>query len=110
MSQTNVTTILFVSFCSLAVTDAHAQPAAASIAVGCDDALKAAFHPDANTQVLLVHNFKQGEVLQLPGSPADGGRGGRGAGPARAATDVCVVKLLVGPGNPGPANAPSTSA
>jgi len=39
-----------------------------------------------------------------------GGRGGRLGAPATATNDVCVVKLLVGPGHPGPADAPSTSA
>src|SRR6476660_8650557 len=66
----------------------------------CDDSLKNDFHPDSLTSVLLVKAFKQGDALTL-GTP----------GPTTpiAAADVCMVKLLVGPGNPGPAGAPSTS-
>src|SRR3954470_19823614 len=66
----------------------------------CDDTLKNDFRPDSLTSVLLVKSFKQGDALTL-GTP----------GPTTpvADNDVCVVKLLVGPGNPGPAGAPSTS-
>jgi feruloyl esterase len=66
----------------------------------CDDTLKNDFRPDSLTTVLLVKAFKKGEALTLstatPATPL-------------AANDACVVKLLVGPGNPGPAGAPSTS-
>ena len=66
----------------------------------CDDTLKDDFRTDSLTTVLLVKEFKQGQDLTLttpgPTTPI-------------AANDVCVVKLLVGPGNPGPAGAPSTS-
>ena len=70
----------------------------------CDDTLKNDFQPDSLTSVLLVRAFKKGDVLALtppPPPPAPQ--------PPVAANDVCVVKLLVGPGNPGPAGAPSTS-
>jgi hypothetical protein len=78
--------------------DAHArQPLA------CDDTLKDAFKPDAQTSVLLVKAFSKGDVLALSGTPAT-------PPPPVAANDVCVVKLLVGPGSPGPAGLPSTSA
>jgi feruloyl esterase len=96
---------------------------------GCDSSIQTSFRPDANTSVRLVKAFKKGEVLTLgapgataapgrgqgAGAPAGGGRGGgRGgatpASPPVAANDVCVVKLLVGPGHPGPADAPSTSS
>lgn len=69
----------------------------------CDDSLKTAFRPDANTTVTLVKFFKQGEALALSGTPAS-------PAPPAAASDVCLVKLNVGPGNPGPADAPSTAA
>jgi hypothetical protein len=66
----------------------------------CDESLKDEFRPDSLTSVLLVKAFKAGDPLTLgtpnPNTPI-------------AAKDVCVVKLLVGPGNPGPAGAPSTS-
>ena len=66
----------------------------------CDDTMKAEFHPDSLTSVLLVKAFKKGDALTL-GTPT--------STTPIAANDVCVVKLLVGPGNPGPAGAPSTS-
>ncbi len=69
----------------------------------CDDTLKDEFKPDSLTTVLLVKAFKKGESLALSGTPP-------APPPLVAANDVCVVKLLVGPGNPGPAGAPSTSA
>jgi tannase/feruloyl esterase len=66
----------------------------------CDDSLKNDFQLDSLTTVLLVKAFKKGDALTLttptPTTPV-------------AANDVCMVKLLVGPGNPGPAGAPSTS-
>src|SRR5882762_6999458 len=66
----------------------------------CDDTLKNDFHPDSLTTVLLVKEFKKGDALTLttPTSTTP-----------IAANDVCAVKLLVGPGNPGAAGAPSTS-
>jgi len=66
----------------------------------CDDSLKNDFHPDSLTTVLLVKAFKKNDPLTL-GTPT--------SSTPTAANDVCVVKLLVGPGNPGPAGAPSTS-
>src|SRR6267143_1787567 len=66
----------------------------------CDDTLKNDFQPDSLTTVLLVKAFNKGEALTLstptPATPVAG-------------NDVCVVKLLVGPGSSGPAAAPSTS-
>jgi tannase/feruloyl esterase len=66
----------------------------------CDDTLKDDFRPDSLTTVLLVKAFNKGEALTLS-TPTS-------TTPV-AGNDVCVVKLLVGPGNPGPAGAPSTS-
>jgi len=77
-------------------------PAPAPTALTCDDSMKAAFKPDANTTVLLVKSFKKGDPLLLTGTAT-------GSTPI-AANDLCFVKLQVGPGNPGPASAPSTSA
>lgn len=56
---------------------------------------------DAQTRVVGVHAFKAGEAVRLANSPAPH---------TTAPVDVCLVKLVVGPGNPGPAEAPSTSA
>jgi hypothetical protein len=71
--------------------------------LSCDDSMKSAFKPDANTTVVLVKAFKAGDPLALAATPP-------APPPPTAVNDVCVVKLLVGPGNPGPAGAPSTSA
>lgn len=68
----------------------------------CYERVQSAYSPDAATTVLLVKQFRKGDPLVLADLPDD-------ATP-RAAADTCVVKLLVGPGNPGPAGAPSTSA
>lgn len=75
------------------------QQAAQSTLV-CDDSMKAAFAPDTNTKVTLVKSFKKGDPLLLTGTAS--------STTPTASNDVCVVKLNVGPGNPGPASAPST--
>jgi hypothetical protein len=77
-------------------------PPPAPTALTCDDTMKTAFVPDANTTVLLVKAFKKGDSIALSGTPAT-------PTPPVAANDLCFVKLNVGPGNPGPASAPSTS-
>lgn len=71
--------------------------------LACDSSITANFKPDANTSVLLVKAFKAGDSIALSNtltSPT----------PPVAGANVCLVKLLVGPGNPGPASAASTSA
>jgi hypothetical protein len=89
-------TLLLVLIASLAPAGVATAATAA-----CDTSLQAAFPPAAQTRVLLTRAFAAGEPLTL-GTP----------GPATPAAeaDVCMVKLLVGPGAPGPAGAPSTSA
>ena len=80
-------------------------PAAAPkpMALTCDDSMKAAFRRDENTRIVLVKAFKRGDPITLTGSSA--------SPPAPAAMiDLCLVKVVVGPGNPGSAGAPSTSA
>lgn len=67
----------------------------------CDDSMKSNFKPDSLTTVLLVRSFKTGDPLLLSGNAT--------ASTPVATSDVCVVKLLVGPGNAGPSDAPSTS-
>ena len=71
--------------------------------LACDDTMKDEFKPDSQTTVLLVKAFNKGDALALSGTPST-------PAPPLAANDVCVVKLLVGPGNSGPAGLPSTSA
>lgn len=95
---------------ALAVQGASAQTAtgAAGAATGlsCDESLKAAFHPDAQTRVIQVKQVRKGdpypnktmEQIVYPNQPAVYG------------ADLCLVKLLIGPGIAGPEGAPSTSA
>ena len=93
---------------------ANKQPISAA-ALACDDGLRTAMSGNADTKVVLVKQFRRGEPLLLTGAPnaSTPSAGVEGAPTATAPTagiDLCMVKLLVGPGNPGPAGAPSTSA
>jgi len=69
--------------------------------LACDDSIKTQWINDQFTTVLLVREFKKGDPLLLTGAPTPQ--------TPTAAGDMCVVKVLVGPGNAGPASAPSTS-
>ena len=75
---------------------------ASAAPLACDDSMKTAFVPDAQTRVTLVKAFKKGDPLLLAGAAT--------AATPVASNDMCLVKLLVGPGHPGPASAPSTTA
>ncbi len=55
---------------------------------------------DPQTRIIAVRSFKAGEAVRLENSPEPF---------PKTTADVCMVKLVVGPGNPGPADAPSTS-
>ncbi len=68
----------------------------------CDSSITTGFKPDASTSVLLVKAFRKGDALLLSGTAT--------ATTPTAGNDLCVVKLNVGPGNAGPADAPSTSS
>ena len=73
---------------------------ASSAPLNCDDGIKTAFKPDANTSVVAVRSIKAGDRLIAVDSAA----------PITAAVDMCLVKLLVGPGVPSqPPTAPSFS-
>jgi len=72
--------LLVAATCQM--TSAPAEPMA------CDDGIKAAFHPDEITTVIAVRQVKKGEELLAPDAPK----------PITAAADLCLVKLLVGPG------------
>ena len=68
---------------------------------GCDVSIGAIFDDDSGTSVVKTRAFKAGDLLALSGD--DPGQA------IKAARDVCLIKLNVGPGNPGPEGAPSTS-
>ena len=82
---------------------APAPAPAQAAALTCDDSMIAAFKPDANTTINLVKAFKKGDSLALSATPAS-------PAPPVAINDMCLVKMTIGPGNPGPASAPSTSS
>ncbi|MNK95288.1 Tannase and feruloyl esterase [compost metagenome] len=77
------------------------QPSGPTV-LACDDTIKTGFKPDDQTTVLLVKAFRKGDPLALTEAVT--------ADTPTAGNDLCLVKLNVGPGNPGPAEAPSTSA
>jgi len=77
-------------------------PSVASTPLSCDDSIRTHFKPDAQTTVLAVKAFKAGDPLVLSEAVT--------STTPKASSDLCMIKLSVGPGNPGPANAPSTSA
>lgn len=53
----------------------------------CDDSLKAQFATDANTQVLLVKQFRKGDPIALSNTPAT-------PPPPTSPADLCLVKLV----------------
>jgi pimeloyl-ACP methyl ester carboxylesterase len=81
----NIAAFSGVMFSAIACTSI--EPAV-STPLACDDGLKSAFKPDANTTVLAVRLVKKGEQLIASDSSS----------PVTTAADVCLVKLLVGPG------------
>ena len=90
--------LLIAGFASLGgMGESRAAPPTEGAA--CNATLKDRFKPNDETRVTLVKAFKKGESLTLDGSSSD----------QKALSDLCLVKVLVGPGNPGPAGAPSTS-
>ncbi len=72
----------------------------AAAPLACSDDIKTAFKPDALTSVVAVKSYVKGDKVFVSDSGA----------PVTLSADLCMVKLLVGPGNPGPADARSTSA
>lgn len=92
--------MLAVALCGLLHPAVHAEEPA-SAAPECGASLRASLAADPHTTVVLVKQFAKGDPLTLPGdNPPQA---------PRAANPLCLVKLIVGPGNPGPLDAPSTS-
>ena len=83
--------------------DDTSSDVAPAVALKCDNSMMTDFKPDSNTTVTLVKAFKKGDPLALSATPAT-------PPPPVALNDLCLVKLTIGPGNPGPAGAPSTSS
>jgi pimeloyl-ACP methyl ester carboxylesterase len=78
---TNISAALLLAACCH-LTPALAEP------LTCDDGIKTAFRPDAETSVIAVRLVEKGEELKAPDAQQ----------PITAAADLCLVKLLVGPG------------
>ncbi|MBD8613413.1 hypothetical protein IFT69_06770 [Pseudomonas putida] len=62
---------------------------------------------DGSTQVLVVKQYRKADSLVLndashSASSAAAVEGRSNAGPSIAGGDLCLVRLLIGPGNPGP--------
>jgi hypothetical protein len=81
MRGANISAALLIAACCH-LTPALAEP------LPCDDGIKTAFRPDADTSVVAVRLVKKGEELKAPDASQ----------PITAAADLCLVKLLVGPG------------
>ena len=96
---------VLVTGCATALLAACMTPPAPSavansLPLACDEGIKSAFKPDAMTSVVAVQSLKKGDRVFV----SDSGM------PVSLAADLCLVKLQVGPGNPGPAEARSSSA
>lgn len=106
---------LFWVFCAAwlpSTSSAATRGPLSSSTVRCDEQLKIAIERIAGTKVLRVKQFRQGEPLVLENTSGSGAavEGGSSAPAPTTKIDLCLVKLVVGPGHPGPAEAPSTSA
>jgi feruloyl esterase len=87
MTSKRIWAVLLLAVCGQ-ISPAQLTPALAQ-QLACDDGIKTAFHPDTNTTVVTVRLVKKGEELSAVDVPK----------PAiTAAADLCLVKLLVGPG------------
>jgi feruloyl esterase len=80
--------VLAAAFLPACTSVAPAAPAA-NREPACDDSLKATFKPDANTTVVAVRRVAKGEQVIAVDSTT----------PVTIARDLCLVKLLVGPGS-----------
>ena len=100
-SQLVATVPVAVLICCAFALNPAGWAASATKPLDCNEALKAAFAPDDLTTVVLVKIFKKGDPVVLSEAVT--------AQTPAAANDLCLVKLNVGPGNPGPVGAPSTS-
>ncbi|NTG90915.1 tannase/feruloyl esterase family alpha/beta hydrolase [Agrobacterium rhizogenes] len=93
-----VVTLAFLALFMLPIVG-NIRPAHAAESLHCDDTLKSKFKAD-DTRVLLVKHFSREEKISLSGSPEPS---------PEAYVDMCLVKLLVGPGKAGTAGLKSTS-
>ncbi|WP_197382725.1 tannase/feruloyl esterase family alpha/beta hydrolase [Mycolicibacterium mengxianglii] len=116
-SARHVTAAVFLTLAGVAASPALAQTgsAAPTDSGECGAALETAMEGHTNTRVVLAKAFRRGEKLVLTDDPnavssPNAVEGAAKVAPPVAGADLCLVKLVVGPGHPGPADAPSTSA
>src|SRR5437762_2372565 len=88
-SNTRHPAMKFLAFCAFATW--LGCGGSTPVPLTCDDTMKTTFKPDANTNVVLVKAFKKGDSLALSGTPST-------PTPPAAAADLCMVKMVVGPG------------
>jgi hypothetical protein len=101
MSALFASTALLTGLLSGGALSPSAVAATAPKTLACDDSIKTEFKPDLLTSVIAVKSFKKGDPLVMAEPVTEY--------TPKALNDLCFVKLNVGPGNPGPADAPSTS-
>lgn len=97
VSGSRITRIAGTVICAILLAFASS---AAARPQSCDDGLKISFRTDPNTKVIAVRLIAKGTKLSARASRWD-------AVDATAATDICLVKLIVGPGS---TNEPDRSA
>lgn len=107
ITRTSTLAITLASSVLMNLSGCGGEETAMNVAVpakllACDESLKTAFVPEPLTSVVAVRLFRKGDVLLLSGTAT--------AATPIAANDMCMVKLIVGPGHTGPTGAPSTSA
>lgn len=83
-----------------------APPPAVAKQLNCDDSIKTEFKPDSNTEVIAVKQYKTGDLF--PNGTIQSQYSDPTANKFKS--DLCLVKLRIGPPTIGPADAPSTSA
>ena len=93
---------------SIAAANSSAAGPETKAGLACDESLKSVFAADANTRIIVVKAFSRREPLVLNADAAKAAPSILGP-PPPAGNDICLVKLVVGPGHPGPEGAPSTS-
>ena len=77
-----------LALCAAMLVACASPQTSARAPLACDDGIKTAFKPDAQTRVIAVRRIAKGTQV----TAVDSGK------PVTAARDMCLVKLLVGPG------------
>lgn len=100
-ARTALTAILCAGLCACGESRWPAAPPPQAL-LQCDQTLKIRFIPDSTTKIVAVKAFKADDPITPAGTPD-------ASYPVIAKKDMCLVKLLAGPGNPETPERPSTS-